>query len=689
MYENPTGQPLPEEASSDSVSEPEVSSESKNASIGEKVLRGAGEVPEGSYFVSTKQKLLFSNVEMGPVEPSPVLEISQDEKGVFTTEGFERKGKLYPYTEEFKQLVLKEVILDTIGDASDAEKKEQKLEEQNESWEVLLVPEVTTRIKNIESGPYEAERKELTEEIVDLEREGTFEYNQNYINQAVKHIKHLIARRKEQLANGETNIENNIEILNLKKQYDENRTSYLEDKIKKLEQENLEDLRSHTAEELSDFEERLKEEIERINNREEWSRLIWDKDGNKHNTAVAEELRKWLRNNSKKKQKSIISESKDDKMLEGCINTPLPNFRYPNGETINLIKEKKRQLNDAHQAFLDQIGNDVCEYFSDLRHRIGEVVVPDDLKPFKDIYILPVGYVVEREDGECSNVTGSPLDQSVIDCLKEGEKEKWIKYWKTKRQGGKGIEFANKKEKKAVTITRECLLDETEKKYEQEPIKNKDSAFTTIQARFERDLLDMEEQYMLEPRPLLDVASGKVYEEIQPIDKELLGYLLPKIGPFINGIDLSNPSGETTLKSTRLSIMEFMSGDSVSGDSLLCTHEGLIKIRVFEELLKNTEPEKYGKAVARLNAAVGEALYSRLSHEQLQDFRKLLGKKVDVSRTSFYAFFGKTIADRDTRKRIAERTFFLKAFNAYMGGKVSDNLKEYFDGLKKFTLLEQ
>ena len=66
-----------------------------------------------------------------------------------------------------------------------------------------------------------------------------------------------------------------------------------------------------------------------------------------------------------------------------------------------------------------------------------------------------------------------------------------------------------------------------------------------------------------------------------------------------------------------------------------------------------------------------------------------LGKKVDVSRTSFYAFFGKTIADRDARKRIAERTFFLKAFNAYMGGKVSDNLKEYFDGLKKFTLLEQ
>lgn len=310
----------------------------------------------------------------------------------------------------------------------------------------------------------------------------------------------------------------------------------------------------------------------------------------------------------------------------------------------------------------DEMDDEIRLRFLDIKKRIAKVIVPKEAGPVDEIFFFSTGFVIRKKDGSYAQHAGSPLDERIMAVFSnDQQRSRWRSYWNEVKQN----------DQKAVISFLE---------------KNIKSKMESVEDYDDVALKELMTIYQLNGPQIIDKKTGAIMDSsITSKEIETLKFVLPKLGPFIEGFDNSDTAKEITLKSTRLNMMDYLSGKRFLAESLLCTSDRKIKIRVFQKLIDNSEPEKNDKIMARLTTAVAAALFERLDEEQHDRFSAIVGNRADVSVSDFYKVYQTRIPDDKVRRRVAERTFFLKAFNAYINGIANGETTKFFESIKRIS----
>jgi hypothetical protein len=149
----------------------------------------------------------------------------------------------------------------------------------------------------------------------------------------------------------------------------------------------------------------------------------------------------------------------------------------------------------------------------------------------------------------------------------------------------------------------------------------------------------------------------------------------------VDEVSLLPPEEDISLKSTRLEIIAFLSGDKEVKNSQLFGEGRKLKLRALEALLINAGSEKRDKVLARLIPELGMSVFHNLDTAFRTRFSQLVGANANVSRTDFYRIYRKSVPDPKLRRSLAERTLFVNEFQKYLKG--TSKMPSFFDSIKK------
>ena len=641
------------------------------AELGEEFLRTIADFPPDYHF-SGEQKFLFSTVSRASTESDFPSTGPETSAAVFSTFGLEYDGKLFPYTEEYKALAHRTVLKTLLDGAESREDVIARFESENEFWQEPLTKlyrklarpsaELEFRAARAENGinlrqilrseHEELEGKVILEEAV---RQGKLsdEFAEKYSGYYERRDELIITFRKR------------VRELCVKKmkfgfavKYARDAKDVLERYVssigvaegqKFIDRSNGEDrhignsiLRKLTSEDSKELKEY------RVDPSQE-KELIFDQ-LERNGLAEDPELLKIL---------SDIEKTTTEYYGELC-----PQYirireiiKHPKAGEYSKLLSEDLALREAHESFVEhrsfEIANDRLVAF---KNRVAETFFPDT--KIQDIYFVPTGAAIMTTEGHFQTATFSPLSERILALFSDESAEAvWRKKW---------TEHAHEYD---VPVRGALEVD-----YE----KNARS-FTDD---FDERMKSLAERFQLDFPETLSLFSGRVHESLQPSDSELLEYLMPKVGNFIKGVNLSHEKN-LSLKSVRLEILGFLSGDKNVENSSLFADDQKLKIRALERLIIDAGPEKYDKVAARLVPELGISVFHGLDADARAEFSRLVGSRADVSRTEFYRVYRKSISDPKARRDLAERTIFLAEFSKYLKGESSLATTEFFDKIKK------
>lgn len=693
-----------------SISDPNLGNSKNNSSnrekpsrleYGESFFRELSGVPE-DYHVSAEHKLLFSTICNDPDNSNfPVL---HDDTATFTTFGLEYNGGRLPFLPEYQSLIHQTVLKKYLAESASADDFYSRLNNENHNWQTAIEDYIYDNFFEDFKRPFDEEkmqqweiRKELINEQNSTKRRREKQEQKNYRDER-KVDEHYTEDLHQYL------LENNILTPQEIKDYEyKKNTIYricvdfgreIEDFYNSGNAEDSEIKKSY-AKEASEklkiyLEEVAREEVESIEKNPEVS----------FKESTISKL--------KKKIPSISERINADNQRGGVFEFVKSHYDIDDNELHNIIKRAKdRCINyfshlapeyiDAYDEFYnsnsEEINSITKQYHGasgkEYRESREEEWLNEKMQPIiekikvsaksvafsdlgdevKEMFFFPTGIVVRTESGLPKSAIISPIDKRILKGIDDPEVENvWKDFWRTKQ-----ADYDN--------IARGVI--ETDLK------RNLYRSMDGVDQEIATFTKELDERDQIKVQKIFDPLTGHIYGGIQPDDISILESLSSNFGNFIYGIDFGLPKKETSLKSTRLEILDFLSGRSSGENLLLVEKNQRLNIDFVKELLNNAGPEKHDKAYSRIASELGIALYNQLPDSKRIIYRDIIGNSVNVSRANFYKAYRENIVDPDKRRRITERTLFLRDFIDYTKGETNPVITKFFDGLKKNLAINQ
>lgn len=688
----------------------------RRLSAGDKFFHDALELP-GNYHVSAEHKLLFSTVSDNPANPNfPSL---HPEGVFFDAFGLEVDNTRYLFSPEFQATVHKAILNHELSGVTSVDEiyhrlgggfsmyfvedilQKRNTEEVEAELDQKRLNMIEKKIKlNMEQRSYR-NKKELEEcknddkkrQIKDRQEQEFVDFILSNNAMSQEELRRYKADRNFSLKTSANSIAHRFGVIykeNHPKKIEESEEEYKAalDKIKShignlvsdyLNSLALSQARSLTARpelKLFDAEWTEKKMIETINNLD--NKRVQRIFNSGHDTDYfKEQLYDDISSYGKLEGIEQVLELLEEKAQECATHYGLLAPKYVDA-SVHYKEQNNRQITELKNRieYLDENRANIVErekdkrtrpLMNELRKRVLHIVSPEDSDTPEDVinfYFIPTGIIARFKTGSLKTAMITPLDERILGAFDDEEiKNAWINAWSIKQ-----TEY-----NKATFDTLQADIDDN-----------------IAQARDEEDdevkAFGIENQ--IQTPKAFNMVTGRVYGDLQPDVLRSIEPFMPDIKDFIYGLDISNTEVPKTLKSTRLEILNFLSGDSDGESLMLCGHSNL-KVNSIYELFINTELEKQDKAYSRLLSEVGIMLYTGLPKGKAIEYQKLVSDAVNVSDKAFYRAYGKMITNSTMRSKIVERTIFLKDFIDYIKGEAGSAKAEFFDSLKKKPALAE
>lgn len=359
---------------------------------------------------------------------------------------------------------------------------------------------------------------------------------------------------------------------------------------------------------------------------------------------------------------------KERKHLEKIYNEYYPKyvvannqFMHPNKQEAEALKRRieklKAERDEKLKAEYKKHENDI---FRRTESELGKKLFPEI--EAKEIYWFPTGVTILDTNDHLTHKMISPLDDEVISKLPEALRNGWKRSWIL--QAGQGKRAALEAVSDEIDKRSEVMADAT------------NSEFSAIMKK-----------YGFEPPKIIDTETGRILEQPMPGDAEILESVMDsKAGPFIKGVVIDDPETPVSLKDTRIELLRYLSGTSRALD-LLFTRDCELKLGSLRSLIDETPLEKREKIDERLAMHFALALYQSVPAGLVNEMNDLVRPGSNVSAMQFYKVYRNRIERPDDRRAIASRTVFMNMFAKYAAGQAPLQVCEFFEKLKKPTML--
>lgn len=685
-------------------------------SSGERFFRDVIGLPD-SYHVSAEHKLLFSTVSAKPADSNfPSLHSG----GVFFDAfGLEVDNIRYPFLPDFQTMVHKAILRHELSGATSVNEVYNRLDN---GFSMYFVENILQR-RNAEEVEAELNQKRLSmvEKTVKLNMEQRSYRNKKELGEYTDDSKRSQVKARQEQEFVDFIISNNIMSQKELREYEASRSFslkvsagsiahkfsviYKENHPKKNEEseedynEMLDKIKSHISNLAADYLNSLAlSQAQSLTARPELR--LFDAEWTK------KKMIENISNLDKERVQRIFNSGKDVDYYKEKLYDSISSYGKLDGieSTIELLKEKEqkcstyygllapkyvdasthykeqndRQITELknHIEYLDENRANIIEQEKDkrtrsamyaLREKVFRIVSPEDSSMLEDVvnfYFIPTGIITRFKTGSLKTTMINPLDERILDAFNDEEiKNAWIDAWTIKQ-----TEYSE--------ATFDALRTDI------------DNNITQSRDEDDEEAMAFEKENQIQIPKAFSMTTGRVHESLQPNVLRSIEPFIPDIKDFIYGLDISNTEVTKTLRTTRLEILNFLSGDSDGKDLMLCGHNNL-KVNSIHELFINTEPEKQDKAYSRLLSEVGIMLYTGLSKDKVAEYQKLIGDAANVSDKAFYRAYGKMITNSAIRSKIVERTIFLKDFIDYIKGEASPAKTGFFDSTRKKPALAE
>ena len=653
---------------------------------GEQLLRSISNLPPEHHF-SAEQKFLFSTISDMSDQTNFPISPNTHENAIFTSFGLEYKNRRYPFTKQYQTLAHHAALSSIAQEVNSQEEFVTHLESKNEDWCKLLKESYEKQARLVATERFHSamNSKRLEAQKYSRARSLWDSYEKGPLNKAI--IEEIISKAKKYYRNcspeGRT-IESAKEFVesrgfdafskkakelkdrypgyvdarnNLKRKLDGYTikiTDILDDYLDSI---GLNEARSFKKQTDGHSQHIYKTIINKVKNREKdmpleeakgllYNRLFLDFDASEDEKGDLQKVIDKVTTKAINYYGTIIPElsSYDEK----------PREFYE--KELYRVRSEMQQLLHSKRSIIDNMSERITSsYIDTFKNRIAEIVFPN--AKTEDIYLLPTGVVIKDSNNNLFSKDFSPLSEHILALFTdEATEAAWRIGWA--------------KHAHDYDVPVRAFL---KKNLKQNALNNTDS--------LDGKLSELSERFQVSYPESISIETGRIAESLQPNDYELLKSILPTISGFVNEISLLPPERDINLKSTRLEVISFLSGESELKNSQLFGDGRKLKLRALEALLLSAGPEKREKVAARLIPELGISVFYSLSTDARSKFSQLVGANANVSRTEFYRIYRRSVPDPKLRRSLAERTFFINEFQKYLKG--TSTMSEYFDSIKK------
>ncbi len=328
----------------------------------------------------------------------------------------------------------------------------------------------------------------------------------------------------------------------------------------------------------------------------------------------------------------------------------------------NEINELQNQIKALTNGYKKNVSKRVKEgaekKLVEFKNEVSKIAFPEEDFSPDDIYFFSTG-LVALNNNELKISTITPMDKRIIQKIPNSHAALlWEQEWSERTTDHDSI--ARRLLEQKIKI-----IDDTH------------------ESSFEKRQKALFEKYAINEPSTFNPITGEIYDTIQPEDLDLLEDVLPHIGSFIKDIAIDAGAENISLKSTRLEVINYLSGAWDLDVSQLYDQKSRLKVRAAELLYHNAGSEKAGKVLNRIVLETGAALYNKLSNEKREEFLRLIGSSADISSTEFYRIYRRRIIDPTERREVVARSFFIKGFLDYTQDKANPAISSFIDSLKK------
>ena len=336
-------------------------------------------------------------------------------------------------------------------------------------------------------------------------------------------------------------------------------------------------------------------------------------------------------------------------------------FTYPKSEEADRLQGEIRKLKEERDKKIeDSLEREEERWFVNFGYGLAHKVFPRI--EAREVFWLPTGVTILDANGQLKHQTVPPLSEKVLKLMPEKLHDGWKRAWAAQRT--RYDKVARETVNREVEQQSEVVSDETNSEY-----------------------LAVAKKYSLEKPHIIDEETGKILEQPHARDAAIIDAIMSsKVGPFVRGVMIDAPQKPVTLKDTRIALLKYLSGEEARCE-LLFTRDAELKLGSIRSLIDETPADKDSKIEERLSVHFALALYQSMPLERMTEFRALASAASNVSMAQFYKVYRNRITDERIRRSVAERTIFVNAFSKYLAGETPLIYNEFFDKLKKPTVL--
>ena len=345
-------------------------------------------------------------------------------------------------------------------------------------------------------------------------------------------------------------------------------------------------------------------------------------------------------------------------------------FFDPEYKRRALIRQQRLRLQEEELLYIEeQIPKKADAKIEDYKRRMASNTLDGQSGEYKDICVLATGVVGLRNDGGFDCRATMPLDERILEIFDEDEERQvwndtWLKCWDNRKR----LEISDK-------VARSYLQHQMKERTPE------------LEDKFDKKVKDILETYQIEGPITLNEAAGCVYDSIQESDLPIMEELLPIFGGFVKSVNVFVSDKDLSLTSTRIEVAKYLSGGDYKNALSLVQGNCELNLREIQRLRMAVEPEKLPRFYSRVSSELGVSLYNNLSPENHRKFTEMVKNQTAISEIDFYKIFRTRIPNPETRHKVAERTVFLREFNRYLSNKSSQEMKDFFDSIKKKVAL--
>lgn len=678
----------------------------RRLSRGENLFRELARLPD-DYHISAEHKLLFSAISA--TDDHSNFPIPIRDKAIFTTFGLEYGSTRYPFTAEYQEIIHKAILKNRLSDSSDIDDFYSRLDDENSSWRVPLQRVFFDRCIPIAKQLFNFRINEINQSITELKDKRPAQLKSdkkdlagNYIDDVGEYYEEKFkeyAINRKLLTEEEIEEYDNFSFLKIAELFERKlKTAYKNNyqggssKYSVLSKKYFSETKNIFRRYLAFL---AQSQISSIVSSD--SNLDLVSPENVHdelNSRIGATLKSTDRNGASSKGVDKCREAlyrklrqyrhiaKNTDILEFIQNSEAATSAYygsiapryldaqerfftPNGKEMLQLEERKRALQRNKDLFINEAAaRETGKAINKFQKSVAEVIF-SGRKDIDNLFFFPTGVIARLESGSVLTSVISPLDDRLVKPFEDDSDVAvlWQKSW---------LEKQNKYDKVALSAVHDAI--------DREALAAKDATDSMVYDFFEHNQIKKPDYF--------DANTGKIYGDAQIEDIEFLEPLISHFGDFIDSVNLKTTERGVTLKSTRLEIISFLSGDSDGEFMLLCAPHRSLSVNIIRSLFDNTDKEKHDKAYSRLLSEVGVSLYNDLSGNKLKEYRTLAGDSLNISDATFYKAYGKIVSDATVRRELIERTIFIKDFIDYIKGEIDPVKASFFDSLKKKPALK-